>query len=82
MDYFVTRCRKGGYKAVLETDYDELLDHLRQQDRIEFLTETPHLSVARLDDHKLSIKPGKIVFKTDDKETAEELAEEVLSGAG
>jgi hypothetical protein len=77
MDYVLTECRRGGFNAVVETDYDQLLDRIKQQD-VEVLSETPHLAVIRFQGEKISIKPGKLVIKVDDRDTADSLAEQLL----
>lgn len=76
MDYTVTSCRRGGFNIVVDTDYEELLETIR--DDIEIASETPHLTVARFDGEKLSIKPGKIVLKVEDSDRAEEIAQSLL----
>lgn len=76
MDYTVTSCRRGGFNIVVDAEYEELLEAVR--DEVEMDSETPRLSVARYDGEKLTIKPGKIVLKVEEQEKAEELARSLL----
>ncbi len=76
MDYTVTRCRRGGFNIVVNADYENLLETIR--DDVEIASETPHLSVAQFDGEKLSIKPGKIVLKVENRDRADEIASSLL----
>lgn len=76
MDHTVTSCRRGGFNIVVDADYEDLLEAVRED--IEIASETPHLTVARFDGEKLSIKPGKIVLKVEDRDRAEAIAASLL----
>lgn len=77
MEFEVRKCSKGGFNALVDAEVGEIKDELENKE-VEFLSDTPHLAVIKYNGEKISIKPGKLVFRVEEKDKAEELAEELL----
>lgn len=70
MSVRIEPCRRGGYTISYEEAYDTVIDRLEACDA-EIMTETKHLTVARVDGIKVSIKDAEISVKSDERDDAE-----------
>ena len=70
MSAHIEPCRRGGYTISYEDTYDTVIERLEACDA-EIMTETEHLTVARIEGIKVSIKGAEISIKSDERDDAE-----------